>query len=63
MKKRRGGYVCITWIGDHEPRHVHVYRDSDLVAKWDLEHNRPLTDNVPGRIVALIEVLRAEGEL
>ena len=27
----------MTWIGDHSPRHVHVYRDGKLVAKWDLE--------------------------
>jgi hypothetical protein len=25
-KHRRGGYVFITWKGDHPPRHVHVYR-------------------------------------
>jgi hypothetical protein len=25
-KYRRGGYVFITWKGDHPPRHVHVYR-------------------------------------
>jgi hypothetical protein len=24
---RRGGYVFISWIGDHPPRHVQVYDD------------------------------------
>ena len=37
-KIRRGGYVFITWVGDHPPRHVHVYRDGKLVVKWDLEN-------------------------
>ena len=35
---RRGGYIFITWIGDHSPRHVHVYRDGKLVVKWDLDN-------------------------
>lgn len=35
-KIRRGGYVFVTWKGDHAPRHVHVYRDGKLVVKWDL---------------------------
>lgn len=30
---RRGGYLIDWWIGDHTPKHVHVYRDGVLVAK------------------------------
>ena len=37
-KYRRGGYVFITWKGDHPPRHVHVYRDGKLIVKWDLDN-------------------------
>lgn len=40
-KVRRGNYVFLTWKGDHSPRHVHVYRDSKLVVKWDLENSLP----------------------
>ena len=29
-KIRRGGFVFLTWKGDHTPRHVHVYRDGKL---------------------------------
>ncbi len=36
-KVRRGGYVFVTWKGDHAPRHVHVYRDGKLVVKRGLE--------------------------
>jgi hypothetical protein len=32
-KIRQGGYVFVTWIGDHSPYHVHVYRDRRLVLK------------------------------
>ncbi len=39
-KIRRGGYIFVTWIGDHAPRHVHVYKDGNFVVKWDLENHR-----------------------
>jgi hypothetical protein len=38
-KIRRGGFVFVTWKGDHSPYHVHVYRDGTLVVKWDLEND------------------------
>jgi hypothetical protein len=39
-KFRRGGYVFITWKGDHPPRHVHVYRDGKLVVNgtWTIRN-------------------------
>lgn len=63
MKIRRGGFVFVTWIGDHAPRHVHVYRDGTLVVKWDLETDRPMQGHAPARVVALLDALRAEGAL
>ena len=41
-KQRRGGYIFITWKGDHPPRHVHVYRDGRLVVKWDLDNQKAM---------------------
>jgi hypothetical protein len=38
-KIRRGGFVFVTWKGDHSPHHVHAYRDGALVVKWDLEND------------------------
>jgi hypothetical protein len=60
---RRGGYVFLTWAGDHPPRHVHVYRDGRLIVKWDLENWLPMRGNATRRILALIEELQAEGLL
>jgi hypothetical protein len=37
-KIRRGNHVFLGWVGDHSPRHVHVYRDGKLVVKWDLDN-------------------------
>ena len=62
-KIRRGGYVFISWQGDHAPRHVHVYRDGRLVVKWDLEDHVPMWGAAPRRVLELIEELDSEGLL
>ena len=41
-KLRRGGFIFLTWKGDHGPRHVHVYRGGRLVLKWDLENEKAM---------------------
>ena len=62
-KTRRGGYVFITWKGDHPPRHVHVYRDGSFVLKWDLDHEKPMKGSASRRILQLIAELASEGLL
>jgi hypothetical protein len=62
-KIRRGGYVFVTWVGDHSPNHVHVYRDRKLVLKWDLENNVSMKGEPSRRVLDLIEELRQEGLL
>jgi len=62
-KVRRGNYVFLTWKGDHSPRHVHVYRDSRLVVKWDLENSQPMEGKANGRLLQIIEELENEGVL
>jgi len=63
VKVRRGNYVFLTWIGDHSPRHVHVYRDSKLVVKWDLENWQPMKGKASRKLLQLITVLNEEGVL
>jgi hypothetical protein len=60
-KLRRGGYVFITWKGDHPPRHVHVYRDGKLVVKWDLDNQKAMKGSATQRILRLIAELQSEG--
>jgi len=60
---RRGGYIFLTWVGDHPPRHVHVYRDGQLVVKWDLDNQKPMIGKVTRRILELIAELESEGLL
>jgi len=63
VKVRRGNYVFLTWIGDHSPRHVHVYRNSKLVVKWDLENWQPMKGKASRELLQLIAVLNEEGVL
>lgn len=60
---RRGGYIFLTWVGDHSPRHVHVYRDGKLVVKWDLDNRMPMVGEANRRILSLIDELESEGLL
>jgi hypothetical protein len=62
-KVRRGNYVFLPWKGDHTPRHVHVYRDSKLVVKWDLESSVPMEGKAGRRLRDLIAELEKEGAL
>ncbi|MBN2205720.1 MAG: hypothetical protein JW767_11945 [Thermoleophilia bacterium] len=62
-KVRRGGYVFLTWKGDHPPRHVQVLRAGRLVLKWNLEHGRPMQGVATGKLLALIRQLEDEGRL
>jgi hypothetical protein len=57
---RRGGYIFLTWTGDHSPRHVHVYRDGQLILKWDLENRRPMKGVATRKILDLIDELESE---
>ena len=61
----RGGYIFISWIGDHPPRHVHVYDDdANFVTRMNLETMHPM-DVFKGdkRIADLIRDPQQEGRL
>jgi hypothetical protein len=62
-KVRRGNYVFLCWVGDHAPRHVHVYRRGRLVVKWDLENWCPMQGRAGRRLRRLIAELEREGRL
>jgi len=62
-KIRRGGYIFLTWKGDHGPYHVHVYRDGTLVVKWDLETDTPMRGTATRKIKRILAELKEKGEL
>lgn len=55
--------MFVTYIGDHAPRHVHVFRDSRLVVKWDLDHNEAMEGQISRSILKHIVQLRKVGRL
>ncbi len=59
-KIRRGNYIFVTWIGDHPPRQVHVYKDGKLVVKWDLDNCVAMKGKANNRILKLIAELEQE---
>jgi hypothetical protein len=59
----RGNYTFVTWVGDHAPYHVHVFRQGRLVPKWDLENECAMARRPTRRILRLIAELRSEGKL
>ncbi|MCD4655899.1 DUF4160 domain-containing protein [bacterium] len=62
-KIRRGGYIFVSWKGDHGPRHVHVYSDRKLIVKWDLENNASMKGTMTGRILKFIKQLCEENRI
>lgn len=60
---RRGGYVFFTAKGDHDPPHVHIYRDGKMVAKFDLQRWGAMAGKVDRRIRQILQQLRDEGRL
>lgn len=56
-----GGYVFVTWKGNHSSRHVHVCRDGVRVVKWDLDNHQPMIGKASRRARALIKELDGEG--
>ena len=62
-KSRRGNFIFVTWIGDHSPRYVHVYRDGKLVLKWNLDAKLPMSGKPTARILEIIAELEKEGVL
>jgi hypothetical protein len=60
---RRGGFILVTFVGDHAPRHVHVYRDRGLVVKWDLDNGQPMEGQPTRAVLKVIDALVKEGKL
>ena len=62
-KIKRGGFIFVTWIGDHGPHHVHVFRDGRLVVKWDVDGRDEIEGTATRRIRKYIAELVAEERL
>lgn len=55
--------MFVTWIGDHPPKHIHIYRNGKLVAKFDRESREAMKGRVSGKLRKIINDLESEGIL
>ncbi len=62
-KFKRGGYIFIDWIGDHSPRHVHIYKGAKLIAKFDLEKWQPMQGRINRKVMQYLVEFRKDGKL
>ena len=62
-KLKRGGYIFMSWIGDHSPKHVHIYNDKGFLLKWDLERSKPIEGKASKKLIRMIQALVEEGKL
>jgi hypothetical protein len=62
---RRSGYIITWFIGDHQPRHVHVETEKGkLVGRFDLQTRRGMEGWQPDKkLLKLIAELENEGRL
>ena len=50
-KHKKGGYISITWKGDHEPNHVHIIKNKREVCKWDLDNSQVMEGKANRKIL------------
>lgn len=60
---KRAGYLIEWWIGDHLPRHVHVYKGGRFVAKVEIPGLLVLRGKVSGKLAEIIRQLIKERRL
>lgn len=61
---KRGGYIFDFWVGDHPPRHVHIYKDGRLIARVELNYALTVMEGkVSRRLREILKVLIREGVL
>ena len=64
-KVRRGGYILEWFIGDHVPRHIHVYDSKrKFIGRLDVDRMVGLEGWMPDRkLITLIRDLKQERRL
>ena len=62
-REKRGGYIIEWWMGDHSPRHVHVYKNGREVAKVIIPGMRVLRGQMNRKLKQIIKELIKEGRI
>ena len=62
-REKRGGYIIEWWMGDHDPKHVHVYKDGREVAKVVIPSLRLLSGKMNKKLKKIIKELLKENKI
>ena len=61
---KRGGYVFEFCVGDHSPRHVHIYKDHRMTAKVELDEELTvMKGRISRRLRKILRSLIKEGTI
>lgn len=60
---KRGGYLIEWWMGDHWPKHVHVYKDGKEIAKVRVPELQILTGQLNKKLRKILGKLVEENEI
>ena len=62
-REKRGGYLIEWWLGDHSPKHVHVYKDGKEIAKIVLPGLKVLNGKMNKKLKKILMELIKEGRI
>ncbi|MBF0492643.1 MAG: DUF4160 domain-containing protein [Deltaproteobacteria bacterium] len=57
---RRGGYLIEWWIGDHLPKHVHVYKNGKEIAKIQVPELLVLSGTLNKKLEKILKEISKE---
>ncbi len=62
-REKRGGYLIEWWIGDHLPKHVHVYKNGKEMVKVELPGFTVLIGKLNKKLKKILMELIKEGRI
>lgn len=62
-KIRRGGYIIYFWIGDHEPKHIHVLKEGKFIAKVRQSDLAPIEGKINKKLKRILKSLKEENRI
>ena len=60
---KRGGYLIEWWIGDHSPKHVHIYENGKEIAKIQIPEMILLSGRMSKKLRKVIDGLLKGNQL
>jgi hypothetical protein len=43
--RKAGGYIFVSYVGDHPPLHVHIFDGRNrFIGRWDIENERQMDE-------------------